>query len=59
MPWPPEIQEAEARMNQAKAAVLADVESGQPYNSERRSSLPDSLQRAQAEFLDMVSHLHP
>ena len=28
MPWPPDIQEAENRMNAAKDALLADVESG-------------------------------
>lgn len=44
-------------MNQAKDALLADVESGQPYNAERRHALLANLERAQNEFLDMVRRL--
>ena len=43
MPWPQEIQEAEDRMNQAKEALLADLENGQAYNAERRRSLCANL----------------
>ncbi len=57
MAWPPEIQEAEERMKQARDALLADVESGQPYNAERRHALLDTLKHAQDEFFDMVAHL--
>jgi hypothetical protein len=57
MPWPPEIQEAENRMYQAKDAVLADIESGQAYNAARRNALVAALIKAQAEFLAMVARL--
>ncbi len=57
MAWPPEIQEAEDRIYQARDALLADVESGQPYNATRRHALLRNLKRAQDEFLDMVARL--
>ncbi len=57
MAWPPEIQEAEDRIYQARDALLADVESGQPYNAERRRALLANLKRAQDEFFDMVAQL--
>ncbi len=58
MPWPPEIQEAEDRMNQAKDAVLADVESGQPYNGTRRQALLAAYNHAQEEFFALIAQLH-
>lgn len=57
MPWPPHIQEAEERMKKAKDALLADTESGEPYNAERRHRLLDELERAMDDFLNKVSHL--
>jgi len=57
MPWPAEIKEAEDRMCQALDALLADVESGQPYNAERRHGLLANLKRAQDEFFEMVAQL--
>jgi hypothetical protein len=58
MPWPEEIQEAENRMNAAKAAVLADMENGLAYNVARRNALVAALIKAQAEFVAMVAGLH-
>jgi len=58
MPWPPEIQEAEDRMNQARDALFADVKSGEPYNVERRHALLANLKRAQDEFFEMVAQFH-
>jgi hypothetical protein len=58
MPWPPEIQEAEDRMNQARDALFADVKSGEPYNAERRHALLANLKRAQDKFFEMVAQFH-
>jgi hypothetical protein len=44
-------------MYQATDALLADVESGQPYNAERRHTLLADLKRAQDEFFGMVAQL--
>jgi hypothetical protein len=57
MPWPAHIQEAEERMKQAVAALLADTESGEPYNAERRHRLLAELEHAMDDFLDKISHL--
>jgi hypothetical protein len=59
MALPPVIQEAEDRMNQAQKALRADVESGQPYNAERRHALLADLKRAQDEFLALITQLRP
>jgi hypothetical protein len=58
MPWPPEIQEADDKINQARNALLADVENGQPYDAERRHTLLVNLKRGQDEFFAMVAQLH-
>ena len=57
MPWAGEIKEAEDRMYQDNDALLADVESGQPYNAERRHALLANLKQAQDEFFKMVAQL--
>jgi hypothetical protein len=57
MPWAGEIKEAEDRMYQANDALLADVESGQPYDAERRHALLANLKEAQDEFYKMVAQL--
>ena len=57
MPWPPHIQEAKERMKQAEAALLADTESGEPYNAERRHRLLVELEHVMDDFLDKVAHL--
>jgi hypothetical protein len=56
---PPDVQAAKERMNQADAALHADVESGQPYNAERRHRLLDNLKRATDEYLDRMPRLRP
>jgi hypothetical protein len=58
MPWAGDIKEAEERMYQANDALLADVESGLPYDAERRHTLLANLKRAQDEFFAMVAQLH-
>ena len=45
-------------MNQARDALFADVESGEPYNAERRHALLADLKRAQDEFFEMVAQFH-
>ena len=57
MPLPSDVQVAEDKMNQADAALQADVESGQPYNAERRNGLLDNLKRAMDDYLDKMSRL--
>jgi hypothetical protein len=57
MPLPPEVIAAQEKMNQAKDALLADVESGEPYNAASRHALLRNLKRAQDEFLHMVAQL--
>lgn len=58
MPWAGEIKVAEERMYQAVDALLSDVESGEPYNAERRHALLATLKRAQDEFFAAVAQLH-
>ena len=44
-------------MKRAEVALLADTESGEPYNTERRHRLLEELEHAMDDFLDKVSHL--
>lgn len=57
MAWPPKIQRAEARMKKAEAALRADAESGQPYDSKRRNRLRKEFNAAAASFQNQVLRL--
>jgi len=59
MALPPEVQEAENRMNAAKDALLADIESGQPYDAARRHTLIHHVERTSSEFVALISRLRP
>jgi hypothetical protein len=55
MPWPPEIQEAEDRMNKAKAELLAYVESKEPRDRDKHRHLVARLLGAIREFEERVA----
>ena len=57
MPLPPEVIAAQEKMNRAKEALLADVESKQPYDATKRNALLRDLKRAQDEFLEVVARI--
>jgi len=60
MPWPPNIQRAQTRMERAWDAVRADrdaVASGKRYDVKRRNRLMAKANRAQDNFLALVGQL--
>jgi hypothetical protein len=57
MAWPPKIQQAEDRMEKAKADLQADIDSDQPYESKRSKELLKELNQANASFLSQVIKL--
>jgi len=59
MPLPPDVQAAKERMERAEVAARADVESGQPYNSERCKRLLAVLDRAMKAYLGKMVRLRP
>jgi hypothetical protein len=54
MPLPPDVQAAKDRMDRAKAALRADVESGTETDRARRRELIDELQRATDDYMEKL-----
>jgi hypothetical protein len=54
MPLPPDVQAAKDRMDRAKAALRADVESGTETARARRRELIDQLQRATDDYMEKL-----
>ena len=52
-----EVEAAEARMNEAKDALLKYIETGKAIDRERHARLVARLKKAQAEFLKVVEEL--
>jgi hypothetical protein len=57
MPLPPDVLAAKTKMEIADAALRADIESGQPYDRERRIRLIDELQIAADDYVEKISRL--
>jgi hypothetical protein len=57
MPLPPDVQAAEDRMEKAKAAAQADVESTGPTDPKRRIELIEELRRAMDDYLAKITRL--
>lgn len=57
MAWPPKIQAAQERMEQAQTGLRADIESGQPYDSKRRNKLLKKFNLTHADFMTQVIKL--
>jgi len=54
MPLPPDVQEAQDRMEKAQAALLADVERGTAADRARRDKLIDELRPATDSYIAKI-----
>ena len=52
-----DVEDAEAKMNQAKDALLKYIESREPIDRDRHARLLAQVKKAQAEFLKVLSEL--
>jgi len=57
VPLRPDVQAAKEKMDKARAALRADIESGAETDSVRRAQLIDELQRATDDFFDKNVHV--
>ena len=57
VPLPPDVVEAQERMQKAEQELRADLESGGPAHSEQRFRLLDNLKKATDEFLEKIARL--
>lgn len=52
-----DVEASEARMNEAKHALLEYIERREPIHRDRHARLVARLKKAQAEFLKVLSEL--